>query len=1206
MNDPQEKSSLLPISGVMLALALLGGSLFLDTPFHSLRKPAAKMRPTQPESLQSIDSRLWQDPLTVVQDHRPIGSRINQIRPHHLMTLAAEIDRLAEQRHSLHILLATMPSAPYAEAGETRRRKRYAIISGLSVAGFKPEDAEHLGYFEYQHIKPTKIYKIPYEWFVKSNIEDSTIKEKALLLWLDESFLSGEPRRRLQRLTSYLMGFRFMHELEAPYPPCDLIEQGRVVFYLLGPDSSDGLLALLQENQKEGKSKVSKEPDGFKKAEKGISKDTKTADTAPSEPPGSMYPSAPALAQELCGDFVANFKNQEELLIDSKKVAWKAICQDCQETLSEFIKNQQHPIEHGFEALTKNLSNAIIQQKITTLECNLTAGVTQSIRDWVTSKRPVLYGRLIESDSFAPKIRIYSSYATAAPHLLFDAIGVGKANVTTEDLERKIVGNERVFSSFDSTISSDEKLAELLLHELRYRNVHQAFWGNSFRKYVSHRFLKFRSKTNQTKGTEKKSAIILIAESDTFYGRSIYKTFAKENVKLKSLFKIERMSYLRGLDGVLPSNSLYADNIKSQRPTNGRDQAQEYPLRSKSPQIEQSFGTGQFDYLRRLAKRLVEAKRRGENIIAIGVVGTDTYDVLLTLQALRPNFPNAALFTTDLDSRLFHHSQLGWTRNLIVASGHGLRLHRKLQKDIPPFRDAYQTATFLATLKALDPGNKRLESATLPQLFEIGFNGAVSLNHPPSMKNEQLETKAAPVSASFWEPLTDSGIFYFIMMFFGIIGLVRFMPLLRELISSSTAAKQTFKRARPIFLRRYEPISTDGLCLNYRQSISIRISNLIQWFRRKTVSGITLTKSFQSRFKKYYKNNKTAFIFVALAHIGVVGLIYLIALAVDDHNQGEPFTLLDGVSAWLSILWTWIILFFGIAFLIIGKDIILKNNRFISDNFFTHSRNQSNKSKGFEIWAKYCSDSNKHFNSGWFIVFCIFFLSMIFLSPFNQPIRGDRATFIHYFLFSVSGVVLTLLTLVAIEQTLRCGKFINDIAIKNITWGDFLRSKLNPGVSKKHHRFVDDYLDVRIVALCTEASSKLIIYPFLFILLFFLGYQLYFDNWSLPGYVYAMFGVLIIYSIHCGLFLRRAAEKARTESLRQLVEKRRLFIQEVVNSEERKELISDFDFIRGKILSEKRGTFAPWSRQPVVRAVLAPLGGLGSLAAFEYFFLMMR
>ncbi len=150
------------------------------------------------------------------------------------------------------------------------------------------------------------------------------------------------------------------------------------------------------------------------------------------------------------------------------------------------------------------------------------------------------------------------------------------------------------------------------------------------------------------------------------------------------------------------------------------------------------------DYIPRLAgelKRWDQERYRidGSKLKAIGILGSDVYDKLLLLQSLRSRFPNVQFFTTDLDARLLHPRELKWTRNLLVASSYGLQLHPDLQRGIPPFRDGYQTALFLAVLDAVeDPRTKeKLENMIepLPRIFEVGFNGAYDLSEEDNIKN---------------------------------------------------------------------------------------------------------------------------------------------------------------------------------------------------------------------------------------------------------------------------------------------------------------------------------------------------------------------------------------------------------------------------------------------------------------------------------------
>src|SRR5262249_62198927 len=121
---------------------------------------------------------------------------------------------------------------------------------------------------------------------------------------------------------------------------------------------------------------------------------------------------------------------------------------------------------------------------------------------------------------------------------------------------------------------------------------------------------------------------------------------------------------------------------------------------------ERAEGQGQFDYLRRLGDRIQQLDRDlrqqdSKGVEAVGILGSDLYDKLLVLQALRPLVPNALFFTTDLDALVLHSSALTYTRNLLVASSFALQLRPAAQGETPPFRSSYQTAAFLATRTAI-------------------------------------------------------------------------------------------------------------------------------------------------------------------------------------------------------------------------------------------------------------------------------------------------------------------------------------------------------------------------------------------------------------------------------------------------------------------------------------------------------------------------
>ncbi len=191
--------------------------------------------------------------------------------------------------------------------------------------------------------------------------------------------------------------------------------------------------------------------------------------------------------------------------------------------------------------------------------------------------------------------------------------------------------------------------------------------------------------------------VVLITEHDTAYGRAIPGTFAKAFQSSGANFLTFRV--LRGIDGQLPAS----DNELRPEPA-PRKSSSQYLAPDLTEIVERlPEGRSQYDYLKRLPQRIrdqMESPQTGE-VTAIGVVGTDVYDKLLVLRALRPQFPECVFFTTDMEAIYTHPEENANTRNLIVASHFGLSLNDKLQAQTPPFRDSYQTATFLATRLAI-------------------------------------------------------------------------------------------------------------------------------------------------------------------------------------------------------------------------------------------------------------------------------------------------------------------------------------------------------------------------------------------------------------------------------------------------------------------------------------------------------------------------
>ena len=324
--------------------------------------------------------------------------------------------------------------------------------------------------------------------------------------------------------------------------------------------------------------------------------------------------------------------------------------------------------------------------------------------------RPTAGEKSLSPAQLLTGLQIYSSWSTEADALVApNATGRRRENVWKAFDEHHI--------AFTNVTTTDDELVEELIRELKLRGVDLV---------------------------RDKASIALISEWDSQYGRALPLTFAAKLVQLQrrdqrrlsqtnlqSVFadlhgnaglwptNVLRCNYLRGLDGKLPGEKF------EKKTSEGKSRAEELEG------FERPEGPSQLDHVPRLAVELVErdqdAKREGRlRLRAIGVLGSDVYDKLLLIQALRSRFPGCLFFTVDLDARLFHPTELSWTRNLLVASSFDLELHESLQDPIPPFRDRHQTSLFLACLVALGQVTNDLQRIH-PELFEVGHHGAYVL-----------------------------------------------------------------------------------------------------------------------------------------------------------------------------------------------------------------------------------------------------------------------------------------------------------------------------------------------------------------------------------------------------------------------------------------------------------------------------------------------
>ncbi|MBI4002482.1 MAG: hypothetical protein HY348_11950 [Nitrospira defluvii] len=826
------------------------------------------------------------------------------------------------------------------------------------------------------------------------------------------------------------------------------------------------------------------------------------------------------------------------------------------------------------------------------------------------------------------KLELYSPWATAMPGLL--SYGMKEKKGTTAEKDKNEVACDsyatcmKVFTDRLSeahidvqySINSDKVLFESLFQELDRRQV-----------------------------TIGEDPIVLIGEWDSFYARALPITFSAaachyitdRNIRksyppsdhlMNTLngkctttedgvnalmngeisprdMNIKRYSYLSGLDGESLEDQQKRPKAKSEDKEKEQLDGGKLKLRNIAS-YEKPEGTSQLDYVRRLVSRIKSEehdKSKGHDdhyrkVKAIGILGRDAYDALLILQAVREEFPTVLFFATDLYARYFHESEQKWARNLLVVSHFGLQLDPQLQRAIPPFRDTYQTSTFLAVLRAIDRiahhtqqgecqnarptcyalrGSPReiVEYSTeiAPRLFEIGRHGAVDLSVntiPIGMKSvhparNDVESDARTVKIPeglerLWIVLLT--IFFVSVWSYG--RLWNWVTAREETDNKKRTCKRLLRTAPLVFLVLCLFILWSGVHgfdyegdepFSWSDGVSIWPTELL-----RLMAGL-LSICFMLKARADLADNTQA----------------LTSRFFPNHN-GEV-VVINGFWEKLTIFW---------------RNIGRKNfNAFWQDlNWIVHGSEYGKPWTAADVWTRYRQAHTCSQRAGRIILLIVLYFIIIWSTApiLNDgqwglfvPCRGAiscRADGIVLFLSVVPFIILNLSVL---DAVLLCTRWISE-------------KSLSSGLSEVEK--------VRLIGERTRIVNRRVLYPFVVLFIIIAARNHYFDHWDFPPVLIMVLTVNSLVALASASLLYLAAVGTKRTVLASIQEK----LDRALTQDENKPLKPvksspgpSSDRLR-QIISEinsiQQGAFVPFYQQPVVQATL-----LAALAFLQYWYL---
>jgi hypothetical protein len=149
---------------------------------------------------------------------------------------------------------------------------------------------------------------------------------------------------------------------------------------------------------------------------------------------------------------------------------------------------------------------------------------------------------------------------------------------------------------------------------------------------------------------------------------------------------------------------------------------------------------------------------------------------------------------------------------------------------------------------------------------------------------------------------------------------------------------------------------------------------------------------------------------------------------------------------------------------------------------------------------------------------------------------------------------------------------------------------------------VREWLNIRLIAMRTSVVGKLIYYPFIVMLIMIVARHGFTDNWRWNLPLLLVISLSFLAATASAFFLRGAAEKARRTS----VERLRDQLTKVwskgaseTNRAQRERRARQLEITIADVENMKEGAFSPPWQNPVLRALLIPLGGAGSLALID-------
>ena len=406
--------------------------------------------------------------------------------------------------------------------------------------------------------------------------------------------------------------------------------------------------------------------------------------------------------------------------------------------------------------------------------------------------------------------------------------------------------------------------------------------------------------------------------------------------------------------------------------------------------------------------------------------------------------------------------------------------------------------------------------------------------------------------------------------------------------------------------------------------------------------GLVLLGGHSATAYDFFRPNKKRFtaensLYGWLAVGSAALFITLAAVIMNDHfrDNGEPFSLRAGISLWPTEILRLLAFVLSLFCLVKATYDVRRNDKDLEDEFsladpvVTVENSKWNRLKCFltelisweefakrpvvaswdvpqamEMDARVLWREYKEFGRApnrcrrYLLAAAVYgafagLLTLMFGAPFC-PYRGEWSRWTDIALMVLSVGAMFVLVFFVADATLLCRRLVRFLSNSPTHYSDDVLAEhaTRRGLDAK---YLDEWLDMRLIARRTKIVGELVYYPFIVLGLLVVSHNSFFDHWQWPPSLLLVFAGLLAYALYCAVALRREAARARTKELERLQND---FLTE--EAQGHKEVAERIKRLIDEIGSTEEGAFAPLAQHPVLRVLALPFGSAGLLSGLNF------